>query len=30
MCWEGQEALAAKEHAYLAALTKRAVENRSS
>ena len=30
MCWEGQEALAAKESAYLAALTKRAVETRSS
>jgi ribosomal protein L37AE/L43A len=29
MGWEGQEALAAKESAYLAALTKRAVETRS-
>lgn len=29
MCWEGQEAHAAKENAYLAALTKRTVETRS-
>jgi predicted RNA-binding Zn-ribbon protein involved in translation (DUF1610 family) len=29
MGWEGREALAAKEHAYLAALTKRAVETLS-